>query len=404
MATSDGAEPGGAEHIAEGLGALEPRAWAHLLRALRRSDVRSAGLDPLLGLPTSELADGARRSDLTRLLSTEPAVLSALLEDPALPAAAHRAIVLGMDEGIDADARSGAPDRHAHEDVAGVSERGSDERDEYRAVGRWRELRRELVELRRQRDGAEARAAVAEARAAESRSALEQSEHDVGELEAELARTREEVAQAVARTERRSAVRIAELERSLAAERGTLDALRRASERDRVTLDGLRVELEDLRTRPSVGVVVDEDRLRPLVLPDELEPGTTAAARWLLDGADALLVDGYNVTLALHAGHPLNEQRRWLIDRLRPLVTRGRTAPVVVFDGDGQGISQRDPSGVEVRFTASGIIADDEIVFAVAATDDPVLVITDDVDLQARVRAEGGNVLGTVHLLGAIDG
>jgi predicted RNA-binding protein with PIN domain len=141
-----------------------------------------------------------------------------------------------------------------------------------------------------------------------------------------------------------------------------------------------------------------------LVLPDALSDDTTAAARWLLDGVSVLLVDGYNVSLALHAGHPLGEQRRWLVERLRPLGRRGRATPVVVFDGDGEGRSQRDPSGVEVRFTASGTIADDEIVFAVAATDEPVLVITDDVELQERVRAEGGNVLGTVHLLGAIDG
>jgi predicted RNA-binding protein with PIN domain len=143
---------------------------------------------------------------------------------------------------------------------------------------------------------------------------------------------------------------------------------------------------------------------RPLVLPAELAPDTTEAARWLLDGARVLLVDGYNVSLALRAGHPLVDQRRWLVERLRPLASRGRAAPVVVFDGEGQGRTQRDPSGVEVRFTASGTIADDEIVFAVAATDDPVLVITDDAELQQRVRAEGGNVLGTVHLLGAIEG
>ena len=89
---------------------------------------------------------------------------------------------------------------------------------------------------------------------------------------------------------------------------------------------------------------------------------------------------------------------------MRPLVARGSAAPVVIFDGDGPAGSRRDTAGVEVRFTAAGTTADDEIVFAVAATADPVLVITDDAELRARVRAEGGNVLGTVHLLGAIDG
>jgi len=56
-----------------------------------------------------------------------------------------------------------------------------------------------------------------------------------------------------------------------------------------------------------------------------------------------------------------------------------------------------------VRFTADGTIADDEIVFAVAATDEPVLVVTDDAELRARVQAEGGNTIGVVHLPGIVD-
>ena len=63
----------------------------------------------------------------------------------------------------------------------------------------------------------------------------------------------------------------------------------------------------------------------------------------------------------------------------------------------------RDTGGVEVRFTAGGVIADDEIVFAVAATDAPVLVVTDDAELVARVRAEGGNTVGVVHLAGIVE-
>ena len=382
--------PVGSARIAQDLDALDARVWAQLLRALRRNGSLPSTFASLLALPTSELVAGANRRELSRSLSVEPSVLQALLEDPALPAAAHR--VLEASSGVDAADGSGPEEGASAADAADA-----------RVAARQRELRRELVEVRRQRDGAEARAGIAEARVAEAEDVRVQLEHRIAELEVELGRIREEVTQAVARAERRSSSRIEELERTLAAERSTLDALRRGSDRERVVLENLRSELDELRARSTSGVATQAHVTRPLVLPDALEPDTTEAARWLLDGADTLLVDGYNVSLALHAGHPLAEQRRWLLDRLRPLVARGRTEPVVVFDGDGDGSTQRDPSGVEVRFTAAGTIADDEIVFAVAATDGPVLVITDDVQLQERVRAEGGNVLGTIHLLGAID-
>ena len=387
-----GLEP---EPIAAALDTLEPRVWAHLLRALRRVEVLPAPFAGLLGLPTSDLASGPHRNELSRLLGAEPMVRSALLADPALPAAAHRVLAQSTDRTAGNEGHVDSVEHH----VDGGDIVGDD-----RAAARPRELRRELAEVRRQRDGAEARAGVAERRVEEVDAVRVQLESRVAELESAIALVGEEVTQAVARSERRSASRIEELERTLATERSTLDALRRASERDRVALEAARDEIEELRSRPTVGATTAKETSRPLELPAELGPDTTAAARWLLDGADVLLVDGYNVSLALHGSHPLSEQRRWLVDRLRPLVSRGRTAPVVVFDGDGEGRSLRDPSGVEIRFTASGTIADDEIVFAVAAMDGPVLVITDDAELQERVRAEGGNVLGTVHLLGAIEG
>jgi hypothetical protein len=379
--------------IAQELGALDARAWAQLLRALRRLPEPSDALKVLLELPTSALATGGKRIELCELLGRDAQAGASLLADPALPSAAHAALSPALATAGDDPAEDSAPATDA------AMENGDG-----RSASRLRELRRELTELRRQRDGAEVRAGVAEARASEADAARASLEERVVTLELQLEQAREEVTQAVARAERRAATRTGELERALAAERSALEVLRRERERDRVTLDALRSELDDLRARPAATSTPSTGGARPLVLPEEFAPDTTAAARWLLDGAQVLLVDGYNVSLALRAGHPLIEQRRWLVERLRPLASRGKAAPVVVFDGEGAGRTQRDPSGVEVRFTASGVIADDEIVFAVAATDEPVLVITDDVELQQRVRAEGGNVLGTIHLLGAIEG
>jgi len=387
--------------IAAELGALEARVWAQLLRGLRRAEEAPEEVGALLALPRSDLASGPRRRELCALLARETALRTVLLDDPSLPAAVHRALAAVAPTAATAreEPTTTPAARSAAGEVGGMVE---DEPD--RMAVRGRELRRELAELRRRSDGAEARAGVAEARAEELEGARLALQDRIVELEGELARVRDEVPQAVARAERRSAARIAELEQALAAERSMLGVLRRDHDRDRATVDGLRAEVAELRERPDVSATVTSGPSRPLELPSELDPGSTAAARWLLDGATVLLVDGYNVSLALHAGHPLMEQRRWLIERLRPLAARSRSSPVVIFDGDGEGSTQRDRSGVEVRFTASGMTADDEIVFAVAATDEPVLVLTDDTELRDRVRAEGGNVLGTVHLLGAIEG
>jgi predicted RNA-binding protein with PIN domain len=77
---------------------------------------------------------------------------------------------------------------------------------------------------------------------------------------------------------------------------------------------------------------------------------------------------------------------------------------VVVFDGEraGGGRPLAGTREVEVRFTHAGITADDEVVLAVEATDEPVLVVTDDRELQLRVRASGADVVGTGPFLWAV--
>lgn len=373
------------------LATLDARSFAQLLRALRAMAEVPEDLAVTLSRPTSELANGSTRVELCRQLSAADPVMTVLRADDSLPAAVH--VAIGPTVGGTADAVDDAP----QPPVARASERGAE---------RVRELRRTLEEERRRREGAEARAVAADARAADAESVRSGLEARLIALEGELADAADAVRQASDRVERRAGTRIAALEQDLATERSALAALRRDHERSRAELAVARIELARLQgalDRAPAPVVEAPDG-RPLVLPPELDPDTTEAASWLAQQARLLLVDGYNVSLALRGGHPLDEQRRWLIDRLRPLVVRGSSGAVVIFDGDGATGSRRDAAGVEVRFTAAGTTADDEIVFAVAATADPVLVITDDVELRQRVQVEGGNVIGTVHLLGAIDG
>jgi predicted RNA-binding protein with PIN domain len=397
--------------VTDALEALDARSFAQLLRALRGLRELPEELATPLARPTSELAGGPARTALCRAIARDARTLAALRADEALPAAVHAAIGRADDDGADDDGADGAADVGTGTDAAAPSSErtgaveNAQERPD-RATQRARELRRTLEEERRRREGAEARAVLAEARAAEMEAAQRLLENRSTSLERELSDAADAIRQAGERAERRVESRVAGLERDLAEERAALASLRREHERTRAELATARNELERLQAEldRAPAPVVQAASGRPLVLPPELDADTTAAAGWLAQRATLLLVDGYNVTLALRGAHPLEEQRRWLVERMRPLVVRGSALPIVIFDGDGSAGTRRDSSGVEVRFTATGTTADDEIVFAVAATADPVLVVTDDAELRERVRAEGGNVISTVHLLGAIDG
>jgi rRNA-processing protein FCF1 len=57
---------------------------------------------------------------------------------------------------------------------------------------------------------------------------------------------------------------------------------------------------------------------------------------------------------------------------------------------------------VWVVFASRTATADDEIVFEVEAAED-ALVITDDRELRARVRAAGGDSVGTLPFLSAVQ-
>jgi hypothetical protein len=385
------ADPG----TADALRGLDARSWAQLLRALRVVPNLPDSLAAHLDRPISELASGAARGALCGELAGTETALAALRADASLPAAVHAAI------GSATGGRSEVPDAPPEEDA---SPGGSDDGPE-RFARRDRALRRTLEDERRRREGAEAWAVAADVRAADADAARDALEARLAAMERELADAADAVRQAVERAERRAESRTAALEDELASERSAHAVLRREHERMRMELAAVNVAIGRLQEQVdrAPGPVADASHGRPLELPSELGPDTTEAASWLARRVSLLLVDGYNVSLALRGGHPLEEQRRWLIERIRPMVVRGSATPVLVFDGDGQASSRRDRSGVEVRFTAAGTTADDEIGFAVAATADPVLVITDDAELRERVRAEGGNVIGTVHLLGAID-
>lgn len=390
---------------AEALERLPADDWAWLLPHLRAAlhALDDAEVTPVVerlrAAPPSRLAGGRTRRDAARLVARGGALwrdLHQRIADAEDRPPGLEPLVAG--EPIAATATTPpAPT------AAGTADADRDparqvELDRLRA--RARDLKRARDEARRQLEGAEVRSAAAEARA-------DEAERRLAELVAAEAAAREAVAAADA-----------ERDRALDRERRRAAADRRALEDE---LTGVRRELHELRAeaqrqlsrppaaaprpaasarprggeRPDPGVVVG----RPTRLPPRIRAGTREAAAALLGRGRLVYVDGYNLTRTQRDDLDLAGQRRWLVQSLATLAARTGIEPTVWFDSTVAGPSGRQERGrgVRVRFTAHGLSADDELVFAVEALerDRPVVVVTDDRELRSRLAPYRVDLLDT---------
>ncbi len=388
--------PPGVEQLLE----LDADAWAWLLAPVRgvldelaESDAR-ADLAHLREAATSRLAGGPLRRELCELISRDgpvwhrlvvrvrgredrPDAVGALLE--AVPVAGRT--LTGRD-----DARpSSTPPQRAVRDRE-----------------RTQRLRDERDALRRRLDAATNQVGRLEQRVAQLEQLLGEHTVERDRLLTAQARAEQEREAAVQRERRRRNAEVEGLEHQLGELRRTLDEERRQRRREeeRAARMPPRDAVADVRppaAAPHRPRVVPG---RPSRLPDGVHPDTREAAELLLAPGRRLLVDGYNVTKSLHPELDLEGQRRWLVALLGNLAAARQVRPLVLFDGDRpvRGGRRLHASGVEVRFTSAGITADDELVFEVEATDEPVVVVTDDAELRARVAASGGDLLRTAPL------
>jgi predicted RNA-binding protein with PIN domain len=290
-------------------------------------------------------------------------------------------------------------------------------RAESRAVRLEAELdraRRELDELRAERDRLEARGAELERTARELAEQRAAAVADLKRVEALLARRTEErralEAQVTDLTTRGAeppghlvdpeALRplLARLGRTAQALAGDVAALRR----DLGGLDG-----EPEQAAPAGGARAR--RRIPLPVPAGLTDESVEAAAHLLGRPRAaLLVDGYNVSMAAWPEAELADQRDRLERLLADLVARTPGLSVeLVFDGADIGpIARPGPRrapGVTVRFTPPEVEADDlllELVGRFPATR-PVIVASSDRRVRDGARRKGANVLSAAQLLAA---
>lgn len=366
---------------------LSSDAWAALLphvRALLRSLEASeapASIRRLGDAPAGRLAGGRARREVCRYLAGTPAAWAGLVERLALDDGLPEELARLLEQPAD----GGSP-REERRDRAGE-----------RLRERLREARAERDAWRRRAEGAEARASALDEDLEVLRTELQEQREETAGLRARLEAAAAEQQRAVERARRRRDAELAELEREVSALRRAEEERRLEQRRSQVREEGAR---RDQRRAGRPGREDAAPRVvpgRPSRLPEGVMPDTAEEVSLLLHPGRVLIVDGYNVTLQ-HRGHlDLEAQRSWLVGLLATLAARYGVRPVAVFDGE-RGAGTRSSGGVrdvEVRFTPPGVTADDEIVLSVEGTDAPVLVVTDDRDLAARVRASRGDVVGT---------
>jgi predicted RNA-binding protein with PIN domain len=104
-----------------------------------------------------------------------------------------------------------------------------------------------------------------------------------------------------------------------------------------------------------------------------------------------VLIDGYNVSLNSFGSLSLELQRERTIACAANIESRFHPSCVVIFDGQSSTTRGRVQSKVHVVYSPSGVTADDVIVERIRVTplDRPMLIVTSDKNLAARVKGLG---------------
>jgi predicted RNA-binding protein with PIN domain len=371
----------------------EEEALARLVRAGRHAEALASGETPE-AVARVGLALGREGAE-----AVQAAVAAAAASQARAEAAAVRSALAGAESELDV----------ARERVEAEAAAARAAREELRAAqDELRRVERERRALADRVEGLEHQLAQSAAtlRAARDEAAAEQRRLGgrVSELQARLAE-----AQRNYRALRRSAGQVDPVvAEAVGALERDLDALRRAT--------GLAEEGggkggggagAPAAAAGSAGAGRRPARRSPLPVPGGRgadDPETLAA--WMGTDGVLVLVDGYNVTKHPQ-GFPdrgLEDQRTLLLDLCRRLARRFGAGITVVFDGGTVGpLPTRLPLGpVEVVFTDPGRSADDEIVVRTNAAppERPVVVVTSDNELRARVAALGATVTRSPALLG----
>lgn len=133
-----------------------------------------------------------------------------------------------------------------------------------------------------------------------------------------------------------------------------------------------------------------------------LEDAPDTLVAWLQDGGARLLVDGYNVSQLGFGDLSLADQRNRLLQKLVRLVRKYDGSATIVFDGSEvpPGTRRRPRGPVDVEYSSPDETADDHLVARLGSLPpEPVIVVTNDKELQERARAARATIATSDQLL-----
>ena len=284
-----------------------------------------------------------------------------------------------------------------------------------------RDYEAELLHERRRAKSAreDARKAKASARAEVEREQrrVEELQRELGAVAARLEAVTAERDLARAEVERiRDDLRRDERRVQRSAEKAKL-----AEERARGEVKSLRKEVARLG-RELDAVIASPGRRPRKVAPVDATPGERTALHvpkglfaespetldaWLKEPNVSLLIDGYNVskTESGFGSLSLEDQRTRLIDEIGRLARSRKVPATIVFDGAvvEPGTTRRARRTVKVAYSKPPEIADDHLVALLGELPrHPVVVVTDDRELQQRCMALGATIARAEQLMSLI--
>jgi predicted RNA-binding protein with PIN domain len=271
-------------------------------------------------------------------------------------------------------------------------------------------LDREKERARKAREDARKAKEEAAGEIAAQKAAANESRARVAEMTHVIAGLRQEVTG----REKEAQAELAQMERELR-------KARRRAEKAEAQLDGAKDEIRELRaqlskavpTGPPVGKkraptpVMEQEpvRRKRLAVPKgRLADAPETLTEWLSVPHLHLLIDGYNVSKA-EGGFGdlgLETQRQRLLQEVGKVARKHKVAATVIFDGSdiAPGTSRRARGPVQVEYSRPEEIADDHLIAKLEGLPKhPVVVVTNDKELQGRAARLGATIATSNQLL-----
>jgi predicted RNA-binding protein with PIN domain len=280
-----------------------------------------------------------------------------------------------------------------------------------RALAREKErAARAKEETRRARAEARDDVRAADARAGDLEKELDAVRAEATELRARLADAERRATTAERGAERTERKARAAADRAAAKEKAARDELRAVRRELRAARDGLAKAIATPRKSPSgprrTPAPPERRRQRLRAPKGRLETDPETLDAWLDVAGVHLLVDGYNVTKAEggFGAADLETQRRRLVEGAGKLARKKDATATIVFDGSdvGPGTGRRPRAPVVVEYSRAGESADDHLIARLESLSGPVVVATNDKELQHRAAALGATIATSNQLLALI--